>query len=448
VGDDDDITCEIFSQQFTRACTAPTTCSTMDAAADNVVGEDAAGPHHDHLFLEAAQKLEENPRLIYLTVHCVRRRNGEGPEGNDGDGDDGRWRRDARAAASDGLARFNSALEAHRCLEKLYFGGDCFGGLGEGSSSSNGRELRRLFSIVLPRHRSLTFYSFEDGSGWTHDELILPRGHLALLTEALSARERLPTSKSGYLPTLCFENTFLEKADYKAIATMLRRNAPVGCVKFIGSPNMDATDCQRICDGLLTNTTLRKLVFAELRITVNRNTFHGAVGRASPLLNFAFYSTRKPWTAEGVAGVVEALRCNSKLERLELYDPSRSYDLPALLRAHPLTFSWAAFLEPVLVHHNCALRRIELDPDEPPLLDELLRKNARVRKAHRALQRTEYRLQFKSLWSRAMGRIADKPDLLYKFVRHGNCHDVALHVATAAGRTTTRRRRPRADSRG
>jgi hypothetical protein len=416
----------------------------MDAAGN--VGEDAAGPHHDHLFLEAAQKLEDNPRLIYLTVHCVRRRNGEGPDGNDGGGGDGRRRRDARAAASGGLARFNSALEAHRCLEKLYFGGDCFGGLGEGSSS-NSRELRRLFSIVLPRHRSLTFFSFEDGSGWPHDELILPRGHLALLTEALSERERLPTSGSGYLPTLCFENTFLEKADYKAIAAMLRRNAPVGCVKFIGSPNMDATDCQRICDGLLTNTNLRKLVFAELRITVNRNTLRSAVGRASPLLNFAFYGTRKPWTAEGVAGVVEALRCNSKLERLELYDPSRSNYLPALLRAHPLTFSWAAFLEPVLVHHNCALRRIELDPDEPPLLDDLLQRNAAVRKSNLALLQTEYRLQFKSLWPRAMGRIADKPDLLYKFVRRGNCHDLALHVA-AAGRTSRRRRRPRADLRG
>jgi hypothetical protein len=301
--------------------------------------------------------------------------------------------------------RFNAALERCHDIRNIDFDGSCFAGLDE--DDDGGGELESLFSHVLPAHESLERIFFH-GEVPTRLAKALMRG-LGLASN--SDKELFQLHIHAPVSSYCED-----------VARMIERNGRVGeLFVWDDDSSLKASDCQVICDALPKNTELRRLDFISGKLEVRPTTFLGAVGAASPLKTFMCATPALRWSDGALEAVVAALRTNGTVERLCLSSGYR----PANLRIDfPL---FAEQFERLLMDHNFTLRTIS-SLDQDPRIAELLLRNAEVRSAHAALRASRYRVRSLSVWPLAMGRVSSKPALLYAFLRHGNCHDVARHV--------------------
>lgn len=311
------------------------------------------------------------------------------------------------------LDRFNAALGSHRGVRFLSCHGG-FAGLGE-----QGREgLERLFSTILPSHPTLEEISFKG---------FVPARLPKLLLRALVTRDETLLSAAPTLRRLAFAgpiSSFVED-----LGAMLRRNAPMFKL-VIEDSEVLALECQLLCDALPTNTHLHTLQIYFTGFDVRPSTFRNALGASSPLRRFDSGTSPKQWSLESFLAAMEALRTNTTLKDVNLTGPV-THHVPGL-GAFELT-PFLPYVETLLLRHNYTLRRIDgFDQTWP--IRERLRENARVREAVSGLQQTQFRLSPRASWPDALGRISSKPALVYKFLREGNCDDLALHLSGDEGR--------------
>jgi hypothetical protein len=293
--------------------------------------------------------------------------------------------------------RFNAALGMHRGVREVSASSDVsIVDLGQ-----HGQEgLERLFSTIVPHHPTL-------------EEISLGRavpGRLAkLLIRALETRGKTTTTTSpAAVPTLrCLELDGHLPSLAEDLATMLRNNAPVGSLRIRQNDRILASEFKLICDALTTNKNLRSLEMYSTGYEARRNATQ--------------------FSLDDFLGAMEALRTNSTLEEMNLIVP---YGTSMEMR--DLTH-WVPHVENLLLRYNYTLHRLR-GFDRHPRIEERLRENVRVREAVAGLQRTRYRLGPRAAWPDALGRVSSKPDLVYKFLRVGNCDAVALHLSGDDGR--------------
>jgi hypothetical protein len=306
---------------------------------------------------------------------------------------------------------FNAALQRHRGVRFLFCSG-VFEGLGEPGRKG----LERLFSTVLPSHPTL-----EDISIGEVVPVRLPKLLFRALVETRSGTATAAAAAAA-VPTLPCLQLGGPIANYaEDLGTMLSRNAPVASL-WINYLGVLASECQRVCDGLPTNTHLRTLSISSTGLDVRPSTFRNAFGATSPLTTFCCGTPPQQWSLDSFLAAMEALRTNATLEDLNLV----GFAMPDLTDLVP-------HVDHLLHRHNYTLRQIRCF-DRDPLIQKRLRENDRVREAVAGLRRSQFRLEPRAGWPDALGRISSKPALVYKFLREGNCSDVARHLSVGDGR--------------
>lgn len=92
-------------------------------------------------------------------------------------------------------------------------------------------------------------------------------------------------------------------------------------------------------------------------------------------------------------------------------------------------------LHNLLAMHNFTLREVRFPTSLHPTrhqerIDELLKRNERIRRANNKLEARQYRVKIRSIWPLVMERISPMPELLYRFFRRGNVGAFADHLQT------------------
>jgi hypothetical protein len=214
---------------------------------------------------------------------------------------------------------------------------------------------------------------------------------------------------------LCIYDTDLQPSCVAAVAEMLRRNIRLRMLEMVDCGSIGLEGCKMLCDGVLQNAHLRELWVAH----VDTAAFAPAVSRGSPLERLTIGID---WTEEGFFSLVEGLRTNERMKRVKFFFRGwPPYESPALL-------------EDLVLRHNFTLRGLVFDKHDmlQDRIDDLLKRNAIVRKTNRRLARRQYRVARRSVWPEVLGRVSRMPSLVYRFLRRGNVDAFCDQIAIAA----------------
>jgi hypothetical protein len=319
------------------------------------------------------------------------------------------------------------ALEMHRGISDISFHGCVF------DDELTEPSLDRLFGIVLPNHKTLTRISFMNCE-------IVPH-YVQLLTAALAAGARAsknaisrPSTARGstatrtvttpatttFVSSLSFTMVPLSRESVKAIAQMVRDDAPTLLRLSLVDCDLDSVDAKLLCDGLASNNTLQALELEDVCVTAHADTLVHAVAPTSPLREISLDFVR--WTLEGISTFFTALRTNRTLERIIIARPSMGRQEAEM----PL---WEQLFDQLLTDYNFTIRRIEpFASGTNRFIATILASNDSVRLAHDNLARTGYQVTEKSAWPEVLDRISCKPALIQHFLRRGNVAAFASHL--------------------
>jgi hypothetical protein len=342
---------------------------------------DQSGPD----LLNFVDALEQNPRIQGIILElALRAQAEEGIVGGDGGNNE------AIDAHDDNAERI-LVVPGRRQVEEL---------------------LVRLFSDVLPNHRSL-------------DGTIKFRKCSSANIELFAAAFPSP-NRTRPLRFLHFDDVELQPSCVEAVASMIRRNARIGCVNFVRC-GLDAGGCKRICDSVVSNEHLRSLsIWGEIAV----DTVVEALGEKSQLRQLLFTAD---WSVEAFVALIERLKTNTVLKVLVLSA------VDAFPSSMPLNL-----LEDLLTTHNITLQHVAIQqwagtddglafhPATVPIR-ALLQRNASLRAADAQLQTQQYSIA-PDLLPEAIERVGRVPTLLYRLLRRGNLDALAEQVQGTHGR--------------
>jgi hypothetical protein len=150
---------------------------------------------------------------------------------------------------------------------------------------------------------------------------------------------------------------------------------------------------------------------------------------ASPALKCLWVDSETPFSDEAVRSLSKKLRTNTTLTNLFLaqYRPPRD-ELPERFRS----------LANVLDTYNCTLVIVSLGTAYAgsavkEKIDDLLRRNGRIRTALEHLKPRDYHVAPASLWPLTLAMVSRLPTLLYRLLRHGDLNLLGDRLARRSG---------------
>jgi hypothetical protein len=349
---------------------------------------------------------------------------------------------------TDAFRAFVAALHANRTVRSLALFEHDFGRPIDGTvvAASEVDDVRRLFALVLPGHRSLMYVRVSNCRR-------LPPSSFMAFMGALTVHTGIRHVEMRSCP--------LTAADVRAAAAMLRRNVPVSCLLLqnwvvgvaqrrdivetgvgglVADHDHDDRDaCRILCDACAHNEHIDSLVLHDGSMVIDRGAMAGALGPTAPK-TLARLELHGAWTSAGIADALFHLRTNETLERFIAKHRVADADAGGPVPAVDVPYEW---VEELLLKYNCTLRSLDvLSTTHPHLLlvrtRHLLHGNLYAREARRHLENRNYAIEPLAVWPRALERVARFATLVYRFVRRGNVAALSDHLRRSS-RTGTKR---------
>jgi hypothetical protein len=278
-------------------------------------------------------------------------------------------------------------------------------------------DVARLFGDVLPGHPTLESIKLDCG---------LPAAHMRLFTAAMGTMSR----RRGGVPLerLSFVGEGFTRELAHQIADMLHRNVPIGMLEVCPFPGgADPGSGKLLFEAVPHAMSLRYLRIILMECSADA--LDGAA--ASPALKSLWVDSETPFPDEAVRSLSKQLRTNTTLT--DLFLGLARYRLPR--EGDPELFRPLAH---VLDTYNFTLERVSVGPAYAGsaavrTIDDLLRRNGRIRTALDHWQPRDYHVSPASLWPVALAMVRRLPTLLYRFVRKGDLNLLGDHFAPRGG---------------
>jgi Leucine-rich repeat (LRR) protein len=198
------------------------------------------------------------------------------------------------------------------------------------------------------------------------------------------------------------------------IAQTLRANSRLERLEIVHC-RITSDGCNAIFKALEGNTHLKELDLSNNKIS--QVTLSAVTALASSNLQ-ELELRHVELTTESIKAFAAGLRSNVSLEWLNLnYRASDEVHFKELLNTY-----------------NFNLRQLN-DFYASEQIEELLRSNQNVRKAHTKLQGVSYHVGQTVIWPLALSKISSKPSLVYHFIRHGNLDACTYFLGSVASLT-------------
>jgi hypothetical protein len=175
----------------------------------------------------------------------------------------------------------------------------------------------------------------------------------------------------------------------------------------------------------LTCLELHELGIARYNfLKIDKDTFaNGVIERTSARV-LGLESGR--WTDAAYESLARQLRTNTAVASLRIRDTGRSRRL----------VDWILEL---LNTYNFTLQQVyPIRPSDQGRVDELLRRNSRVRAVHQHLEGLHCVLGERALWPTALSQVARFPTLVYRFVRRGDVDGFADQLGSRSNKKRQR----------
>jgi hypothetical protein len=295
-------------------------------------------------------------------------------------------------------------------------------------------DVERMFGSVLPSHPSLRVVKFvtNDYRGslpYTLLQLFVSRWRSEVKQQrrgagdeaGISTRrppETAPTERRKKQPLgLEVRGYPLVDPAIQEMATALREGALSSLA--VCKCHIDAAQFRLLLEsavsapnGELTCLELNELGFSRSNfLKIDKDTFaNGLIERmAVPILGLE--SGR--WTDAAYESLTRQMRTNTAVASLRIRDTGRSKRL-------------VGWILELLTTYNFSLQVVfPIRQGAQDQVNDLLRRNGRVRAVHEHLERLHYVLEERALWPRAISQVARFPTLVYRFLRRGDVDGLA-----------------------
>jgi hypothetical protein len=294
--------------------------------------------------------------------------------------------------------QFVNALESHGGLTSLHVSNGPFDGDAEGSPRWH--DLERLFGTVLPNLPRLKNISFKSCT-------VSPSCASSFFSALLPANRRLRLH-------MRFEDTHLAPESCRALAGAVRGGAVVDLV--LHNARLDSSSAGVLFQSAGHSKRLRSIELTGGPRLIENWTLtedawaDGAMSGATRLRTLVVGAN---WTDGGYVELFRQLRVNVTLQRLDMYGADHGLIMFGLVVELLTTYNFtiAMFREGDFDRPNDRWRQ---------KVDELLRRNERVRRVNDQLQKHAYHLADPKLWPRVIRDVGPFPTLVYRFLRKGN----------------------------